>query len=105
MAGWQHAHPSRSAIHAAASERTPRPLGALVAAWFWYARVDRPPARPAPGRGIVWEPVTPDGARRTQTALESLAQPQTNSVVVSAGDVASYIFFSMANRLPEASRS
>src|SRR5918992_6354099 len=79
-------------------------LAALVAAWFWYARVDRPPARPAP-RGIVWEPVTPDGAQRTQTALESLAQPQTNSVVVSAGDVASYIFFSMANRLPEASRS
>jgi hypothetical protein len=80
-------------------------LAVLAVAWYWYAWVDRPATRPAPGRGIVWEPVTPDGAQRTRTALESLAQPRTNSVVVSAGDVASYIFFSMANRLPEASQN
>lgn len=79
-------------------------LAALVAAWYWYARVDRAPQRPAPARGIVWEPVTPDGAQRTRTALETLAQPRTTSAVVSAGDVASYIFFSLANRLPEASQ-
>ena len=76
---------------------------ALLAAWYWYARVDEP--APTPTRttrvGGQWEPLTPDGAERARMALESLSDARgPGSVFVSGGDLASYIFFSSANRLP-----
>lgn len=60
--------------------------------------------RPVSPTGVrsVWEPVTPDGAERGRSALNELARPGGPTFVpVSAGDVASYIFFAAANRLPE----
>lgn len=75
-------------------------LIALAAAWYWYAHM-REPAGTAIGGDRVWEPVTPAGAERGRMALESLGGKSGPSFVsVSAGDVASYIFFSVSNRLP-----
>jgi hypothetical protein len=80
-------------------------LIALAAAWYWYAHMRGGPATTAVGADRVWEPVTPAGAERGRMALESLAGPGgQNSVSVSAGDVASYIFFSVSNRLPASTR-
>ncbi|CAN5303994.1 hypothetical protein BH23GEM2_BH23GEM2_07560 [soil metagenome] len=76
-------------------------LIALAAAWYWYAHMRDQPAVSAVGADRVWEPVTPAGAERGRMALESLAgSGGPNFVTVSAGDVASYIFFSVSNRLP-----
>jgi hypothetical protein len=79
-------------------------LIALAAAWYWYARVDEP-AAPAGPRRSLWEPVTPGGAERGRAALEMLESPRGPVFVnASAGDIASFIFFSVANRLPQSAR-
>ena len=76
-------------------------LIALAAGWYWYAHMRTGPATAAIGGDRVWEPVTPAGAERGRMALESLAgNTGPTFVSVSAGDVASYIFFSASNRLP-----
>lgn len=76
-------------------------LIALAAGWYWYAHVRADPAVSTVGGDRVWEPVTPAGAERGRMALESLAGNTGPSFVsISAGDIASYIFFSAANRLP-----
>ncbi|HUF65016.1 MAG TPA: hypothetical protein VMM17_03485 [Gemmatimonadaceae bacterium] len=78
---------------------------ALAAAWYWYTHMRGQSARATVGADRVWEPVTPAGAERGRMALESLAGAGgPNFVSVSAGDVASYIFFSVSNRLPASAR-
>ena len=77
---------------------------ALAAAWYWYARVDEP-AAPAGTARPFWEPLSADGAERGRIALQVLESPSGPVFVnVSAGDVASFVFFSVANRLPETAR-
>jgi hypothetical protein len=78
-------------------------LVALAAAWYWYAHMRERPGTTAVGADRVWEPVTPAGAERGRMALESLAGTRgPRFVSISAGDVASYVFFSASNRLPAA---
>jgi len=80
-------------------------LIALAAGWYWYAHMRTDSGATPVGADRVWEPVTPAGAERGRMALESLAGSAGPSFVsVSAGDVASYIFFSVSNRLPASTR-
>lgn len=76
-------------------------LIALAAGWYWYAHMRTDQSGADVGADRVWEPVTPAGAERGRMALESLAgNTGPNFVSISAGDLASYIFFSVSNRLP-----
>lgn len=80
-------------------------LAALLVAWYWYAKVDETPPKGTVARRSIWEPVTPTGAERGRSALESLSSNSgPNFVNLSAGDIASYIFFAVANRLPDSAR-
>jgi hypothetical protein len=73
-----------------------------AAGWYWYTTMRGGAATPAGAERSVWEPVTPDGAARGRAALEALGRPGgPGFVAVSAGDVASYVFYSASNRLPE----
>lgn len=77
---------------------------ALAAAWYWYARVDEP-AAPVGTTRRFWEPLTAEGAERGRVGLDALGSPSGPSFVnLSAADVGSFIFFSVANRLPESTR-
>jgi hypothetical protein len=78
---------------------------AAAAAWYWYTNMRGGAATPETAVRSVWEPVTPEGAERGRAALDALGRPGgPGFVAVSAGDVASYVFFSAANRLPESTR-
>ncbi len=56
--------------------------------------------------GPVWEPITAQGAQRTRQLLTRLSQP-TGPVFgnLSSGDVASYIYQSLAKQLPPSADS
>jgi hypothetical protein len=82
----------------------------LAGAWFWYARVETPPAgadaTPAadtPAR--LWQPLTSADAERGRAAVQSLSQPSgpvfTN---LTASEAASYIFLVLAKQLPPSLR-
>jgi hypothetical protein len=78
---------------------------ALAAGWYWWTNIRERPASPVATRRSVWEPVTPEAGQRGRAALEALSRPGgPDFVPVSAGDVASYVFFSTTNRLPPATR-
>ena len=82
-------------------------LLALVA-WLlrdrWYAKVTG--RAPAVAAGPVWERLSPEGAERARRALERLSQPSGPVFAnLSSGDVASYMFQSLAKQLPESADS
>lgn len=79
-------------------------LVALLAAWYWYSRRSEPAIPPGAAGRVMWEAVTPAGAERGRLALEALSARGQPSVIISAGDLASYIFFALENRLPASTR-
>ena len=80
-----------------------------VAAWLtsdrWLPRVTGR-ATAVSASGPVWEPLTPQGAQRTRQLLSRLSQP-TGPVFgnLSGGDVASYVYQSLAKQLPPSADS
>ena len=79
-----------------------------VIAWLlrdrWYAKVTG--RAPAAAAGPVWEPLSPQGAERARRALERLSHPSGPVFAdLSGGDVASYMFQSLAKQLPESADS
>jgi hypothetical protein len=79
-----------------------------VAGWLtrdrWFHRVTA--RTPTAATGPIWEPLTREGAERTRQALVRLSQP-TGPVFanLSGGDVASYVFQSLAKQLPPSADS
>lgn len=79
-----------------------------IAAWItrdrWVPRVTGHAATTA--TGPVWEPITPQGADRTRQLLSRLSRP-TGPVFgnLSGGDVASYVYQSLAKQLPPSADS
>lgn len=78
-------------------------LLAAAAGWMLRDRIgfrDRPDATVA-DTGVVWEPITTQGAERARRAIEALGQ-RTAPVFESLrpGDVSSYIFVALARQLP-----
>jgi len=92
-----------------------KPLGCLVviaiiaaAAYFtrdkWLAKL------PLPGRSSaatrVWQPLTVDGAKRAQAALQQLRAPRGAAYAdVAPGDLAAYIFQELSHSLPSSADS
>ena len=80
-----------------------------IIAWLtqdrWWPRLTGHPARTA-STGPVWEPLTAQGAERTRQLLTRLSQP-TGPVYgnLSGGDVASYVYQSLAKQLPPSADS
>jgi hypothetical protein len=80
-----------------------------VAAWLtkdrWWPRLTGH-ASSAASTGPVWEPLTAQGAERTRQLLTRLSQP-TGPVYgnLSGGDVASYVYQSLAKQLPPSADS
>ena len=80
-----------------------------IIAWLtqdrWWPRLTGHPARTA-ATGPVWEPLTAQGAERTRQLLTRLSQP-TGPVYgnLSGGDVASYVYQSLAKQLPPSADS
>jgi hypothetical protein len=89
---------------------------ALVAVWYWYARV-RPsasntaaPTTSATTGAIVtntgWEPISQTDADRGRVAVESLAQRSGPVFAnLSPAEAASYIFLVVAKQLPPSARN
>ena len=83
---------------------------ALIAVVAWFTRDSWMPR--VTGRvvtttsGPVWEPLTPQGAQRTRQLLTRLSRP-TGPVFgnLSGGDVASYVYQSLAKQLPPSADS
>ena len=75
-----------------------------AAAWFtrdrWLHRLTGAPAEET-STAVVWEPLTDAGARRARVSVEQLGRRSgpvfTN---VRPGDLASYVFVSLADQLP-----
>ena len=81
---------------------------ALVA-WIthdrWWYRVTGHAPTSVP-TGPVWEPLTPQGAERTRKMLDRLNKPSGQVFGnLSGGDVASYVFQSLAKQLPQSADS
>jgi len=75
-----------------------------VVAWLtsdqWLPRITGH-ATTTTASGPVWEPITPQGAERTRQLLNRLSQPSGPVFGnVSGGDVASYVYQSLAKQLP-----
>jgi hypothetical protein len=77
----------------------------LAAAAGWYLRdrisFDRGGETTVADTGVVWEPITTEGAERARRALEDLGQ-RAAPVFASLrpGDLSSYIFVALARQLP-----
>jgi hypothetical protein len=71
----------------------------------WWPRLTGHPSTTA-STGPVWEPLTAQGAERTRQLLTRLSQP-TGPVFgnLSGGDVASYVYQSLAKQLPPSADS
>ena len=92
-------------------------LGCLVlvvviagVAWLtrdrWMARVTGRAQTATSAAGPVWEPLTPQGAQRTRQLLARLSQPSGPVFGnLSGGDVASYVYQSLARQLPPSADS
>ena len=90
---------------------------ALVALWYWYARVEKPSSvtGAAPATAAVaatgpvntgWEPLTTVDADRGRTAVESLAQRSGPVFAnLTPGQAASYIFLVVAKQLPPSAKN
>ena len=69
-------------------------------------RVTGRAASTASATGPVWEPLTPQGAQRTRQLLARLSQPAGPVFGnLSGGDVASYVYQSLAKQLPASADS
>ncbi|MDQ6689543.1 MAG: hypothetical protein M3Z18_03455 [Gemmatimonadota bacterium] len=90
---------------------------ALVALWYWYARVERPAAStssaPPPagtvassGASTGWEAINTADAERGRIAVEAL-QRRSGPVFanLTPGEAASYIFLVVAKQLPPSARN
>ena len=89
---------------------------ALVALWYWYARVERPAANTtasttdavtgASSVNTGWKPLTTEDARRGRAAVEALAQRSGPVFAnLSPAEAASYIFLVVAKQLPPSARN
>jgi hypothetical protein len=90
---------------------------ALVALWYWYARVDRPASSTtaasttdavtgASTTNTGWQPLTAADAERGRTAVEGLAQRSGPVFAnLSPAQAASYIFLVVAKQLPPSARN
>jgi hypothetical protein len=90
---------------------------ALVALWYWYARVERPAvsATTAPTAGATtgaaavstgWKPLTAADAQRGRVAVEALAQRSGPVFAnLTPAEAASYIFLVVAKQLPPSARN
>ena len=89
---------------------------ALVAVWYWYARVGPTPSNTgAPATNATtgaivtntgWEPITQADADRGRVAVESLAQRSGPVFAnLSPAEAASYIFLVVAKQLPPSARN
>lgn len=79
-----------------------------IVAWItnplWLPRLTH--HTPAEIAGLVWEPITPQGAERTRQMLTRLSQPSGPVFGnLSGGDVASYVFQALARQLPPSADS
>jgi hypothetical protein len=88
---------------------------ALVALWYWYARVERPAATATASTDAVtgaanvntgWKPLTAADAQRGRVAVEALAQRSGPVFAnLSPAEAASYIFLVVAKQLPPSARN
>jgi len=87
---------------------------ALVALWYWYARVERPAASTtasttatgASSTNSGWQPLTPADAERGRVAVEALARRSGPVFAnLSPAEAASYIFLVVAKQLPPSARN
>jgi hypothetical protein len=85
---------------------------ALVAIWYWYARIERPAAATASApiaaaaTNTGWQPITDADAERGRAAVEAL-QRRSGPVFANftPGEAASYIFLVVAKQLPPSARN
>src|ERR1700694_170459 len=90
---------------------------ALVALWYWYARVEQPAAPTtaatttdavtgASGANTGWKPLTAADAERGRVAVEALARRSGPVFAnLSPAEAASYIFLVVATQLPPSARN
>jgi hypothetical protein len=87
---------------------------ALVALWYWYARVERPAASTTvlttttggSSTNSGWQPLTPADAERGRVAVEALARRSGPVFAnLSPAEAASYIFLVVAKQLPPSARN
>jgi hypothetical protein len=89
---------------------------ALVALWYWYAKVDRPASTKTSGEvsattGAIltntgWEPLTIPDADRGKAAVEGLAQRSGPVFAnLTPAEAASYIFLVVAKQLPPSAKN
>lgn len=77
-----------------------------AAAWLtrdrWYPRLrGEAPAATTPATGVVWEPLTPEGAERARTVVRSLTRRGGPAFAnTRPGDLAAYVFTGVARQLP-----
>lgn len=80
-------------------------IAALAAGWFLRDRWTREP-RPLAGAvtdsaGVVWEPLTLEGAERARVAVQQLARSSGPVFAnIRPGDLASYVYVELAKQLP-----
>jgi hypothetical protein len=87
---------------------------ALVALWYWYARVERPASTAATtttpptaaSTNTGWQPITTADAERGRVAVGAL-QRRSGPVFanLTPGEAASYIFLVLAKQLPPSARN
>jgi hypothetical protein len=87
---------------------------ALVALWYWYARVERPAASTTvlttatahSSANSGWQPLTAADAERGRVAVEALARRSGPVFAnLSPAEAASYIFLVVAKQLPPSARN
>lgn len=80
----------------------------LVAAWFWYARVDTPakPGTTAVTPVKLWQPLSAAKGERGRAAVQSLSRPSGPVFAnLTASEAASYIFLILSKELPPSLRT
>ena len=88
---------------------------ALVALWYWYARVENRPTTTSPATSATttatsvssgWQPLSITDAERGQVAVQSLER-QSGPVFanLTPGQAASYIFLVVAKQLPPSAKN
>jgi len=87
---------------------------ALVALWYWYARVERPAGSTtvlttttaSSSTNSGWQPLTAADAERGRVAVEALARRSGPVFAnLSPAEAASYIFLVVAKQLPPSARN
>jgi len=88
---------------------------ALVALWYWYARVERPASTKTSDVSATtgatltntgWEPLTIPDAERGKAAVEGLAQRSGQVFAnLTPAEAASYIFLVLAKQLPPSAKN